>query len=327
MIKQQLKVSVVFVVLAAAAAGQTFTLSATPLHEGGSYTISVHGPADQDWHIGFDSDAGPTPTSIGTFALGFSSQFFMIPWLRTNAAGNGSFTGAGGTALEGEIIHVQAAINDPASPWGAWISNPYAGGIHPPLPAGTPVGQTLSDDDSVLVDLGMSFPFYGTVWTECHVGSNGLVTFGASNFDPTEQISDFMAGVPKIAALWDDLSPQIQGSVHTESGAGWFRAVWTDVPQFYVLDSNDFELTLWSDGRIHLAWPQVDLQDGMIGIGPGYWLGTPTFVDFTATAAFGSTAGAGPILEQFLPSVKPFDLEGAALTLTPDGVGGYTWLR
>ena len=215
MIRQSLMVCVATTVMVGAATGQTFTLSATPLHENGSYTISVHGPGNQPWHVGFDASPGPTTTSIGTFDLGFSARFFMIPWLLTDAAGNSSFTGAGGTALEGDIIHVQAAVNDPASPWGASISNSWAGGVHPPLPSGAALHLTLSDDDSVVVDLGMAFPFYGTSWTESHIGSNGLVTFGAANFAPTEQISDFMAALPKIAVLWDDFSPQVQGSVHT----------------------------------------------------------------------------------------------------------------
>lgn len=307
---------------------QSFELTGAPLHAGGTFSLSVTGgPPNEVWHIGFDATAGPTSTSIGTFDLGFTHQFFMIPWLHIDGSGHGSVFGSASAASEGDVIHAQGAANDPTSPTGAVISTAFVGGVHAVAPTGPATGLSLSDDDSVLVDVGMAFPFFGTMWTECHVCSNGLVTFGAGSIDPTEQISDFMAGLPKIAVLWDDLSPQIQGSVHVEAGTGWFRVVWTGVPQFYVLDTNSAELTLWADGRIQLHWPQVDLYDGMVGLGPGLWQGSPTFADFDNDAAQGWTAGAGPILEQFLPGTKPFDLAGDWVTFFPDGTGGYHWVR
>ena len=38
---------------------------------------------------------------------------------------------------------------------------------------------SLSDDDSRKVDLGLSFPFYGTSYSEVYVNSDGNLTFGA----------------------------------------------------------------------------------------------------------------------------------------------------
>jgi len=319
---------VVVLCVAGVVNGQAFVLTGEPLHVGGTFSLTATGgPPNQIWHIGFDGDGGPTQTSIGTLDLGFSSQFFMVPWLQLDALGTGSIMGSAGTALPGDVIHAQAAANDPASATGAKISAAFVGGVHPPTPGGSANNLILGDDDSKLVDLGMAFPFYGATWTECYVGSNGFVTFGGGNFDPSEQISDFMAGLPKIAALWDDLSPQIQGSVHVEAGAGWIRIVWTGVPQFYVLDNNSAELTLWGDGRIQLHWPHVDLADGMVGIGPGLWQGTPTFADFNANPAHGWSVGAGPVFEQFLPASKPFDLHGAAVTFFPEPAGSYYWVR
>jgi hypothetical protein len=307
---------------------QAFELTGAPLHAGGTFSLTATGgPPNQVWHIGFDSVGGPTPTSIGSFDLGFSSQFFMVPWLQLDGWGSGSITGSAGTALPGDVIHAQAAANDPSSATGAKISSAFVGGVHAQTPSGTPTNLILGDDDSTLVDIGMAFPFYGTNWTACHVGSNGFITFGGSNFDPSEQISDFMAGLPKIAVLWDDLSPQIQGTVHVEAGAGWFRVVWTSIPQFYVLDDNSAELTLWADGRVQLHWPHVELADGMVGLGPGSWQGTPTFADFDNDAAHGWTTGAGPIFEQFLPFSKPFDLHGDWVTFFPVPAGGYYWVR
>jgi len=318
---------VILVFVSGITPAQPLGLNADPLEVGGLFCMeTVGGPPHQTWHIGFDASPGPVSTPIGTIQLGFTSQFFLIDSLQLDAWGAGQITGAAGNASLGQVIYSQAAANDPATFSGARLSLPFAGGVHPAQPSSSQTMLTLGDDDWTEVDLGMPFPFYGTTWTTCHVCSNGLLTFGGGTIDPTEQISDFMAGLPKIAVLWDDLSPQIQGTVHVESGAGWFHVAWTNVPQFWVADDNCAEATLWADGRIKLHWPTIDLTDGMIGLSPGNWMGTPTFADYTATPT-GQTFGSGPILEQFLPSTKLNDLSGQMLTFYPALAGGYEWIR
>ncbi len=63
-------------------------------------------------------------------------------------------------------------------------------------------------------DIGFNFTFYGNLYTQFYVSSNGLVTFGAGSNDNTEDPIP-TAGVPNnlIAAFWDDLIIDPSGSI------------------------------------------------------------------------------------------------------------------
>ena len=73
----------------------------------------------------------------------------------------------------------------------------------------------LDDDDSQEVNMGLTFKFYDTLFTRCHIGSNGMIVFG-NNSDPWEYENvQFPSNVYSnyIAPLWDDLEPTYGGSI------------------------------------------------------------------------------------------------------------------
>ncbi|MAG57068.1 MAG: hypothetical protein CMJ83_12315 [Planctomycetes bacterium] len=309
-----------------------FTLSSTPLFRENVVTVSVSGaPAYQPWHLAFDESPGPTfVPGWGTINLGLTSSLYIVWNNATDLHGNGSWAAIPVSATEGDVIHALAVVGNPASPTGITYSNGTSGGVHPaPVAVGASITLPLGEDEAEVVPFpgGWSFPFYGTNYNGVSVTSNGLLTFGGSTIDPTEQISDFLAGLPKIACLWDDLSPQVAGEIRVETGSDWLKVIWTDIPQFYVLDQNCVEATLYSDGRFTLYWPHVDLQDSMVGVSPGLWQGQAVFEDFDLAAGEGHTNGYGAVLEQFLGSSRPFDLRERALTFFPLPGGGYHWVR
>lgn len=71
---------------------------------------------------------------------------------------------------------------------------------------GTVILQNV-DDASVLVDLGMSFNFYGVTYTSAYLSSNGIITFGGSNssFTNRDLTSTQIGNGPGIFSFWDDL--------------------------------------------------------------------------------------------------------------------------
>ena len=79
---------------------------------------------------------------------------------------------------------------------------------------GTPTGQ--SDDSTVTVPLGFSFPFYGTDVTEVNVDSNGAIRFGE-----TAQTGFGNVCLPgpdnTLFVFWDDLNPAAAGDIFTET--------------------------------------------------------------------------------------------------------------
>ena len=73
-----------------------------------------------------------------------------------------------------------------------------------------------SDDGSVLVNLPFAFNFYGTNYSSCYIGTNGLMKFGtitgSANF-PTFTLPNATAPTNLIALAWTNLNPGAGGSV------------------------------------------------------------------------------------------------------------------
>ncbi len=99
--------------------------------------------------------------------------------------------------------------------------------------------QLYADEGTVTINLPFPFTFYGTVYTEINVGSNGTVQFGAANANfnnvclaaqPANDMGDM------VAPYWDDLDLTFQGFLETETvGAApnrIFVVEWDDIPRF-----------------------------------------------------------------------------------------------
>ena len=166
---------------------------------------------------------------------------------------------------------------------------------------------SLGDDDTVEVPLGFSFPFQGSSYDSVWVNSNGNLTFGSGNTDWSDSVSEFLSDQPRIAPLWDDLSPNAGGQVIVEFGDGSATVVFDGVPQFFAGDSNTFMATMRADGTYTIEYGNIDATDGLAGTTEGGGAADPGPSDLSADGPFNK---AGTTYEQF---TTDNDLSGTTL--------------
>lgn len=79
----------------------------------------------------------------------------------------------------------------------------------------TLIGAAADNVASPVTDIGFTFWFAGTPYTQFSVSENGLMTLGDIQITGTDYVNDMTSGttIPKIAPYWDDLSTGTNGSV------------------------------------------------------------------------------------------------------------------
>ncbi|MEE9393293.1 MAG: hypothetical protein V3W41_12385 [Planctomycetota bacterium] len=210
-------------------------------------------------------------------------------------------------------------------------------------------GSPLTDDDTGVVDLssmiGGGFNFYGTLYTECHLNSNGNITFGTGSSDFSSSIAEFFANEPRIAPLWEDFGAPFIGTGTYQFDVTPTVATlsWTDLRDFVgVVEGNSFSVQLFSDGSIVFAYDSTTVSDGVVGITPG-GLPVPAFLSssldfsdsFIQGGGFNTFAAATPIVQAFRkPSNSNGDFDAqdimtlgvngpSRITFVPEAGGGY----
>jgi hypothetical protein len=173
-----------------------------------------------------------------------------------------------------------------------------------------PTEQPTSDDGSVELPLPFPFPFYGNYYNSVWVNMNGNLTFGAGDSDFTESAADMLAGAPRIAALWDDLTPSgTGGHVRTRViPVGQKQAVieYVNVPEYPGTGADDStaRIILHADGRIVMQYRDVDVLDCLVGISPGNGLSAAASKDLSVSGFTTSSSAA----YQLFTAGDPFDL-------------------
>lgn len=175
--------------------------------------------------------------------------------------------------------------------------------------AGTPLG--LGDDDDEPVALPFAFPFYGATYRTVFVSSDGNVTFGtADGATGSRDLARLVEGPPRIAPLLADLDPSAAGSIAWSTAGDRFSVTWTAVPQFDESDRNTFQLSLYADGRVEMAYGaevSAAIDQGAVGIAPGGGAVGFTPVDFR-----GAAGQQGTSLGQSLRGSDAIDLVAVA---------------
>ena len=138
------------------------------------------------------------------------------------------------------------------------------------LPVDPSGGVTISlgDDASESISLPFEFPFYGESWDSVYVGSNGYLTFGASDTGYNESIASHFS-LPRISALFDDLNPSTGGVVSYRDLGSRFAVSWVDVNEYGTSNQNTFQVVLHATGEIEIGWQQVDVTDAVVGLSDG----------------------------------------------------------
>ncbi len=173
---------------------------------------------------------------------------------------------------------------------------------------GTTVG--LGDDDAIQVTPGQDVVLYGTAHSSLWIGSNGFLTFGAADTDYTESIAEHF-GLPRISGLWDDLNPSAGGTISWKAIAEGVAVTWQNVPEYSTSNSNTFQVVMYWDGTIRMAWLGIDLSDAIIGLSEG--VGQDP--DFEPSDLSETTAGCGP---------QPPTAHGQSLSMAPGGTLNVT---
>lgn len=166
----------------------------------------------------------------------------------------------------------------------------------------------LGDDTSQEVTLPFSFPFQGSSYNSVFVNSNGNLTFGGGDTDFSESEFEFLNELPRIAPLWDDLSPNQGGLVTVQQDASSWTLTFDGVPEFFASTTNTFSVTLDASGDISFSYDGVASVDSVVGITEGGGAAAGE----TDLSAAGSLSNSGTTYEVFTFSDN-FDLDGTTL--------------
>ncbi len=213
----------------------------------------------------------------------FSGVFF------TDATGRLVWTAPVPTSLNGAAYYFATAHGTPSSPDGYFVSQTHLVTFipDPNLQTGNAtcgMGATalsLGDDATAQVALTGGFNFYGTMHTQAFVGSNGFVTFLQPDTSYQETVGGFLAGSPRISALWDDLSPNSGGTVSFRAAAPTFEICWSNVPEYPNAGANTFKITL-SAAQITFDYGALTCTDALVGLSPGANLGAGFPINLSA---------------------------------------------
>ncbi len=114
--------------------------------------------------------------------------------------------------------------------------------INATYPTGTSTVLSLSDDAfSALIPIGFTFNYYGTAYTQCAIGSNGVVTFNPTNAGgyctwPINGAIPSGTLANTIMGPWMDIWPPGGGTIsYVTTGVApnrQFVVTWCDVPYF-----------------------------------------------------------------------------------------------
>ncbi|HLK69520.1 MAG TPA: hypothetical protein VKU19_39090 [Bryobacteraceae bacterium] len=150
--------------------------------------------------------------------------------------------------------------------------------------SGTPLAA-LDDDDTRQFTLPFAFPFFGAIYTQVYVNSDGNLTFGAGDSASTDRsLGRMTAGAPRIAPLFDDLDPALTaGGVRFFADGTRVVVSWVAVPEWQASGlgpHQTFQVKLYPDGRVEFSYSGISATSAVVGIAPGSLAGGTSLVDF-----------------------------------------------
>jgi subtilisin-like proprotein convertase family protein len=141
------------------------------------------------------------------------------------------------------------------------------------------IGPT-GDDQVVQLPMGFVVSYFGYLYSEVFISSNGMISFGTgSNEWNNTAIPNPAAPNNAIYALWDDFNPAAGGHVYyqaidTGGDNPRFIVQWDNVPQFNQNDSNTFQIVIRPNGWVNFNYLTISsfaAGDATVGLenGPG----------------------------------------------------------
>ncbi len=163
----------------------------------------------------------------------------------------------------------------------------------------TDVGNqlTLTDDDSVQVNVPFGFSFYGRNQTTAFVNSDGNITFEQEDRASTERsVGRLLSGPPRVALFFADLDPSTAGRVLSSATGAGYTVTWCGIRGFDSTNTIDAQVTLLPSGVIEMTYGNVSLTDAVIGLSPGQ---TTEFRTLDLSDAGLRPGGSGALGERF----------------------------
>lgn len=137
---------------------------------------------------------------------------------------------------------------------------------------------SLGDDDYIPINLGgEQVGFYGANYEILYVGSNGYITFISGDTFYLESFEKHFE-LPRISALFDDLSPSAGGTISYKMLSDRFVVTFENVPEYSLSNTNSFQIEIFFDGMIRITLLGIAAGDGLVGLSEGCGL-PPYFME------------------------------------------------
>ncbi|MDH7598101.1 MAG: Ig-like domain-containing protein [Sedimentisphaerales bacterium] len=143
-------------------------------------------------------------------------------------------------------------------------------GVLPTDPTGG-VQLALADNDSIYVPLanGKTIRVFGQEFSGVYVCTNGYLTFTGPDTDSTESLADHFRML-RISGLFIDLIARSDSTISYKQLSDRFVVTWQGVGQPTIQNSrNTFQIEIYFDGRIQIAWLSVYSAKGIVGLSDG----------------------------------------------------------
>jgi len=189
-----------------------------------------------------------------------------------------------------------------------------------------PAGGTqliLSDDSFKLVSLTgqKTVSIFGSSFSSFYIGSNGYITFGQGDYDGGESFADHF-NIKRISCLFNDLDPSAGGVVTWQQLADRVAVTWQGIPELGHGNSSTFQVEMYFDGRIQLAWLEVESQEGLVGLSQG--LGLPASFQETDFSQYPQCGGESPTISGYVRTSGGSGIGGVTLNFSNGGGSGIT---
>lgn len=155
-----------------------------------------------------------------------------------------------------------------------------------------PAGGTVlapSDDapEQVTLSDGARVSLYEESYPSFYVSPNGYLTFTGPDFTYNESFAAHFSQ-PRVAGWFDDLNANDGGQVSWKQLPDRVAVTWENISEFFGANQNTFQIVMYFDGRIQIAWGAMDAIDGISGLSSGNGV-DPDFVasDFALFAPCG----------------------------------------
>jgi hypothetical protein len=170
----------------------------------------------------------------------------------------------------------------------------------------------LGDDSYELVTLHdqRTISIYGGSFSDFYVGSNGYITFLEGDRDNVGSLSGHF-DTKRISVLFDDFDPSKGGAISWGQFADRVVVTWQDIPEWTNVpkpnNSNTFQVEMYFDGRVQLAWLGIDNQEGVVGLSDGH--GLPADFQQTDLSEY-AQCGTGPPIPNHPSLAQVVDFNG-----------------